>query len=155
MTTEEALRFVRTHGVVLEAGEGPVPSLASAIAGKPIRGSWWGHKKGREIFALTRFIRDHPDVLVCRLIEGKITYVHRRVWRALVRVADRFPRQYLARVHEKHTVSGQHVNEELAFPQWVPRELAAEASALEERDAVAALGGWCASARSKQSRAKP
>ena len=42
MTKAEALAFVRTHGVVLESGIGPVPSLAGTIAGSPIRGSWWG-----------------------------------------------------------------------------------------------------------------
>jgi hypothetical protein len=43
----DPIRFVETHGVVLEAGQGVRPNMAEAIAGKPIRGSWWGHKKGR------------------------------------------------------------------------------------------------------------
>lgn len=116
MTTDEALGFVREHGVVLEAASGPAPSFASAIAGGPIRGSWWGHARGREIFALTRAVRDCPDVLVCRLVDGKITYVHRRLWPALVRVAERFPRKHLAKIDEKHTASGKHVSEEVAFP---------------------------------------
>ena len=98
MTAAEALTFVHTHGVVLESGTGPVPSLASTVAGGPIRGSWWAHARSREIFALTRAVRDCPDVLVCRLIDGKITYVHRRLWSALVRVAERFPRDHLAQV---------------------------------------------------------
>jgi hypothetical protein len=82
VTPAEALAFVCTHGLVLESGTGPVPSLAAAIAGEPIRGSWWAHARGREVFAITRAIRDSPDVLVCRLIDGKITYVHRRLWPA-------------------------------------------------------------------------
>ena len=151
MTTDEALKFVRTHGVVLESGAGPVPSLANAIAGESIRGSWWGHECSREIFALTRSIRDNPDVLVCRLIGGKITYVHRRTWAALVRVAGRFPARNLARVHEKHTASGRHVNEEVVFPGWVSREVAAEASALDEESALATLGSWCTSPGAKPS----
>ncbi len=151
MTTDEALTFVRTHGVVLESGAGPVPSLANAIAGESIRGSWWAHERSRAIFALTRSIRDHPDVLVCRLIDGKITYVHRRMWAALVRVAGRFPTRNLARVQEKHTASGRHVNEEVAFPGWVSRELSAEASALDAEEALATLGNWCESARTKPS----
>jgi hypothetical protein len=144
MTAAEALAFVRAHGVVLESGAGPVPSLASTVAGGRIRGSWWAHEKSHEIFALTRAVRDCPDVLVCRLVDGKVTYVHRRLWAALVRVAERFPRKHLAKVYEKHTASGRHVKEELAFPRWVSRELSTEARRLDEKDALAELGAWCA-----------
>lgn len=142
MTKAEALAFVRTHGVVLESGTGPVPSLAGKIAGGPIRGSWWGHARSKEIFALTRVVRDCPDVLVCRLADGKITYVHRRLWPALVRVSGRFPRKNLARVHERHTASGKHVNEETAYPDWVSSELAARASKLDKKRALKDLGAW-------------
>ena len=140
MTIDEALRFISTHGVVLESGLGPVPSLASEIAGEPIRGSWWSHARGREIFSVTRVVREHEDVLVCRLIDGKITYVHRRLWPALVRLAQRFPRKHLAQVHERHTASGKHANEVVPFPDWVSPELATAASALDESAALTALG---------------
>jgi hypothetical protein len=93
VTPRQAIAFVRKHGVVLEAAAGPVPSLAQAVAGGAIHGSWWTHPRRHEIFELTRAVRDSSDVLVCRLIEGKITYVHRRLWAPLVRVAQRFPRK--------------------------------------------------------------
>jgi hypothetical protein len=134
--------FVCTHGVVLESASGPVPSLADVIAGGPIRGSWWGHARSHEIFALTRAVRDCPDVLVCRLVDGKITYVHRRLWPALVRVSERFSRKQLAKVQEKHTASGRHVSEEVAFPGWVSRELSARARQLDEQGALGELGAW-------------
>ena len=73
MTLRQALAFIRKHGVVLEAAHGPVPSLAEVMAGAPIRGSWWSHPKRHEIFLVTRAIRDSDDVLVCRLIKGKVT----------------------------------------------------------------------------------
>lgn len=142
MTKAEALAFVRTRGVVLESAIGPVPSLAGTIAGGPIRGSWWGHARGKEIFALTRAVRDCADVLVCRLVDGKITYVHRRLWPALVRVSGRFPRKHLVKVHEKHTASGKHVNEEIAYPDWVTAELDAKAGKLDEERALKELGKW-------------
>src|SRR5436309_7495581 len=68
MTSRGALAFIRRHGVVLEGARGPVPTLAEAVVGAPIRGSWWGHAKGHEIFWLTRAVRDSRDVLVCRLV---------------------------------------------------------------------------------------
>ena len=142
MTRTQALAFVRKHGVVLEAGRGPVPSIAEAVTGSPIRGSWWGHPKGREIFALTRAIRDSKQVCVCRVIGGKITFVHRRLWPALVRVAPRLPRRQLARVTEVHTASGRHKLLEEAFPEWVTVEVQAQAQRLSEAQAVSALGKW-------------
>jgi hypothetical protein len=72
MTSRQALAFIRKHGVVLEAAQGPAPSLAEAIAGEPVRGNWWSHPKSHAIFAVTRAIRDSDDVLVCRLIKGKV-----------------------------------------------------------------------------------
>ena len=142
MTLSEAAAFVRKHGVVLESAAGPVPSLAVAIAGGPISGSWWSHPRSHEIFEITRTIRGSEDVLVCRLVKGKVTFVHRRLWPALVRVAKRFPKKQLAQVHEVHTDSGRHVAREVAFPKWVPAEVTAEASQLSEEEAVRELGGW-------------
>src|SRR5712691_10333521 len=105
MTSGQALAFIREHGVVLEAARGPVRSLTEVIAGEPVRGSWWSHQKSHEIFAVTRSVRISSEVLVCRLINGKITFVHRRVWPALVRVAGRFPLKHLSQVCEVHTRS--------------------------------------------------
>ncbi len=146
MTLRQAAAFVRKHGVVLESATGPVPSLAVAIAGGPISGSWWSHPRSREIFEITQTIRSSEDVLVCRLVNGKVTFVHRRLWPALVRAAKRFPRKQLAQVHEVHTDSGRHVAREVAFPKWVPAEVTAEASQLSEEEAVRELGDWCGAA---------
>ncbi len=143
VTPRQAVAFVRRHGVVLEAAAGPVPSLAEAIAGGPIRGSWWTHPRSHQIFELTRAVRDSEDVLVCRLVDGKVTYVHRRLWAPLVRAAKRFSKARLAQVHDVHTAAGRHVTKEVAFPKWVPDEVSAEASRLSEDEAVHQLGGWC------------
>jgi hypothetical protein len=139
VTPLQALAFVRKHGVVLESAHAPVPSLAEAIAGEPIPGSWWSHPRSQEIFQLTRAIRDSEEVLVCRLVEGKITYVHRRLWPALVRVADRFPRRAIVQVREVHTSTGRHVTKMVAFPKWVPEAVAQEAARLGEHEALSAL----------------
>jgi len=106
MKAKQALVWVKKCGIAVESARASVPSLAHAIAGEPIRGSWWAHPKGKDIFALSRAIRRSPDVLVCRLVDGKITYVHRRLWPALVRLAGRFPRARLAALTEVHTAAG-------------------------------------------------
>lgn len=87
---------------------GPVPNLAEYVAGEPIRGSWWGHPAGHEIFAALTRVLSSPDVIATRLVNGKITLIHRRLWPALVRIADRFPAERLAAVDEEHTASGAH-----------------------------------------------
>ena len=142
MTPRQALDFIRKHGVVLEGAKGPAPSLAEAIAGEPIRGSWWSHPKGKEIFSLTRAIRDSDDVLVCRLVGGRVTFVHRRLWPARVRAAGRFPSEHLSQVRETHTSSGRHVTEEIPFPDWVPSSVQSDARRLSEEAAVAQFAKW-------------
>jgi len=139
LTDKEALAFVRDHGLVLQAARGPVPSLAEAIAGGPIRGSWWGHPKGHDIFRASEAVHDSDEVLVCKLIDGKITYVHRRLWPALVKLADRFGKSQLARVWNEHAPSGAHRSRREAFPTWVPSEVRREAKELAVSEAEAML----------------
>jgi len=142
MTDKQALAFVKRHGVVLQAARGPVPSLAEAVAGGPIRGSWWGHPRGRDIYRAAQVVCSSPDVLVCKLVDGKVTYVHRRLWPALVKLASRFCREQLARVWEEHTPAGAHRSRREAFPKWVPRDAAKVAKALSVAQAERILSPW-------------
>lgn len=135
----EPLDWVREQGVVLQSARGPVPNLAERVAGKPIRGSWWGHPSGHEIFAALSAVLESPDVVATRLVNGKVTLIHRRVWPALVRVADRFPAQRLAAVDEVHTNTGAHRTVEVPFPEWIPAQDLAAARLLTVDEALAAL----------------
>ncbi len=139
MSPREAIAFVERHGVVLQAARGPAPSLAEAIAGEPIRGSWWGHAKGRIIFRAARAVCESPDVLVCKLIDDKVTYVHRRLWPALVKLAPRFAKERLAKVWDEHTETGAHVLRQIPFPDWVPRDVMEEAARLSPLEAQRVL----------------
>jgi hypothetical protein len=143
MTAAQALAFVEQHGIVLEAARhGDLPSLAEAIAGEPLRGSWWAHPRNREIFTLTRAVRAATEVLTCRLVDGRISFVHERLWPALACVADRFAHARLARLREVHTARGTHHVEETPFPQWLPVHVAAAAGRLGEAEACAILAQW-------------
>jgi hypothetical protein len=130
VTAKQGLAFVKRHGIVLQAARGPAPSLAEAIAGGPIRGSWWGHPKGHEIFRVAEAVSDSPDVLVCKLIGGKVTYVHRRLWPALVRLSSRFSKAALAKTWNEHTRTGAHRSRRVPFPRWVPSEVRQQAATL-------------------------
>jgi hypothetical protein len=142
MKEKEAIAFIREHGVVLNSAKGPVPRLTEAIAGEPIKGSWWGHPKSKQIFNVLQAVTDSDDVLVCRLVNGKITFVHRRLWPALVRVAKRFPSNRIAQVHQEHTESGRHITREVPFPEWVPADVLEQAKKISEAEALAGLGAW-------------
>ena len=142
MTAAEALAFIEERGVVLASAKGPVPRLTEVIVDEPIKGSWWAHPRSHEIFAILRAVTESEDVLVCRLIKGKITLVHRRLWPALVRVAARLPPDEVAKVREEHTATGRHVSEEIPFPRWVPAEVKRQANLIGEEEAIAALGPW-------------
>jgi hypothetical protein len=146
MTATEALVFIEQRGVVLASARGPIPRLTEVIAGEPIKGSWWGHPKGQQIFVILEAITESEDVLVCRLVKGKITLVHRRLWPALVRLAKRFAPDQIAQVKQEHTSSGRHLNKEVPFPHWVPAAVAKQAKSMSEADAIAALGEWATAA---------
>jgi len=139
MTPKQAVSFVKAQGVVLESARGPVPSLAEAVAGEPIRGSYWAHPKAKDIFLCSRAIRQSADVLVCRLVGGKVTYVHRRLWPALVRLAGRFEPGWLAAIREVHTPLGKHEVRSTAFSEWVAEDVRRAAEGLTEEEAASLL----------------
>ena len=128
VSTKRARTFVKKHGVVLVSARGPAPRLVDFIAGETVKGSWWGHPKGTLIFNTLEAVTDSPDLAVCRLVGGKLSLVHKRLWPALLRMAGRFPRKSLARVRQEHTASGKHVNTVVEFPKWVPKGLKAAAA---------------------------
>jgi hypothetical protein len=141
-TSADALAFVAEHGVVMVAAKGPAPRLIEAIAGGPIAGNWWSHPRSREIYSVLVDVTASDQVLVCRLIDGKITLVHRKLWPALVRLAEKFAPERIAQVREEHTSSGHHVTREMPFPAWVPAAVLRESRAMSVRKATALFGRW-------------
>ena len=86
-TAAQALALVKRHGVVTLAAhiEG-VPCFVEAVTGEPVRGSWWGHPRGKLIFALAEGLDDSSEVLTLKLLEGKATFVDRALWPVLLAV---------------------------------------------------------------------
>lgn len=136
--------FVEKHGVVLASAKGALPSVAEAVAGEPIVGSWWSHPKAQVIFDALSEIDDDVDVRCFKLVDGKVTFVHRRLWPALVRLAreGRLSAERVACVQQEHLPDGEHRNLVTPFPDWVPEEVAAAADDLSSDAARAQLGAW-------------
>jgi hypothetical protein len=78
-------RLLERHGLLL-LHDATLPSATACIAGEVIRGSWWGHAKGALIFATLTAVED--EVAWVKLVLGKETLVHRRLWPALVAAAE-------------------------------------------------------------------
>ncbi|MGH7149939.1 MAG: hypothetical protein ACREIU_04545, partial [Planctomycetota bacterium] len=78
--------FLRRHKVVTLTRSAWVPSVVEALAGGNVRGSWWGHPAGRRIYAFASALAASPEVLTTKLVDGKVTFVHRALWPALLRV---------------------------------------------------------------------
>ena len=93
MTTPEVAGFVsrllamlQDDGLLLVA-DPVLPSVATLVAGEPVRGSWWGHPRGTLIYAVATALDARPDLVSAPLLSGKATYVHRALWPALLGVA--------------------------------------------------------------------
>lgn len=65
---------------LLLLSDSALPSVSGLVSGEKIRGSWWSHKAGRRIFAVSEMLDDHPDVTIMKLVSKKVTFVHRELW---------------------------------------------------------------------------
>jgi hypothetical protein len=81
-----ALDAIAELGVLLETDRA-FPSLVALAAGGSVKGTWWAHPLANEIYMLGQWLMDHRDVLFIRLVTGKMTYAHRRLWPALYAIA--------------------------------------------------------------------
>jgi len=133
------LAWIREHGVVLQSARGPVPNVAQFIAGEAIPGSWWGHRAGKEIYAVLSVLDDSPEIVSTRLVNAKVTLLHARVWPSVVRVSELLGIKRLAVIGSEHTASGAHRSFEIDYPHWVPVESLRAAHLLSIDEAFANL----------------
>ena len=84
----ESQRIFETlqHYGILLASDTRLPSVATLVAGEPVRGSWWAHPRAHDIHAVAHTLGERSDVIVAKLISRKDTYVHRQLWPAIIAV---------------------------------------------------------------------
>jgi hypothetical protein len=56
------------------------------VTGQFPRGSWWSHPRANDIYDILMSVEQHPDVLMAKLLSGKVTLVHRALWPALLTI---------------------------------------------------------------------
>jgi hypothetical protein len=76
---EEALV---ARGLLLAQGQAEVPSIADLLAGEPVttRGYSWDYEPA---WRMTEELSARPDVAQCKLLRGRRTLVHARLWPAV------------------------------------------------------------------------
>jgi len=79
MNTDGCLAYLRRVGLLMNA-DTRLPSVTTLVAGEAVRGSWWAHPLANTIFLTLQELAAHPDLLLSKLIGGKDTFVHRRLW---------------------------------------------------------------------------
>jgi hypothetical protein len=83
---EDVLDYLRKLGVLLETDRA-FPSITGIMVRDPIKGSWWSHPMANEIYLMSQRLAHHPDTIFLKLLSGKTTYVHRRLWPELISIA--------------------------------------------------------------------
>ena len=82
---QRVLEVLQRFGLLLEA-DTQLPSVAGIVTQEPIRGSWWGHPQGKIIYEVLMRLDSRTDILAAKLISGKVTFIQRRLWPALIGV---------------------------------------------------------------------
>jgi hypothetical protein len=78
-------RALEHHGLLLTA-DAALPSIATLMAGEPVSGSWWSHPLAHEIYDVCQWLDDQPEVARVKLLAGKVTFVHRRLFASVAAV---------------------------------------------------------------------
>ena len=76
---------LKRFGFLLES-DPKLPSVVTLITGEPLKKSWWSHPMGQTIFAVNEKLEDHKDVLITKLVAGKVTFVHRKLWPEVISI---------------------------------------------------------------------
>ena len=82
---EDAFTALKKYGLLM-LNDPALPNLCRLVAGERVCGSWWVHPRAQEIFQVYDALEDHPDVLILKLISGKVTYIHRTLWPQIVAI---------------------------------------------------------------------
>ena len=61
-----------------------LPSFTSLVTGAPFGGSWWSHPQAHEIYRLLRHFHRGAGALSAKLVNGKVTYIDKRLWPSLL-----------------------------------------------------------------------
>jgi len=85
MKFEDLLDRLQEYDLLLDV-DPKFPSVTGLVAGDTGGRSWWTHPQAKQMYGLCCALGDHPDVLVVKLVSGKVTSIHRPLWPAIVAI---------------------------------------------------------------------
>ncbi len=85
IAVDDVADYLGRLGMLLETDRA-FPSITGIMVREPIRGSWWAHPMANEIYLLSQRLIHHPDTIFLKLLSGKTTFVHRRLWPELIAI---------------------------------------------------------------------
>jgi hypothetical protein len=62
------------------------PNAIEIVTGQFPRGSWWSHPRAHDIYGILQSVERHRDVLLAKLLSGKVSLIHRELWPALMTI---------------------------------------------------------------------
>ncbi len=77
---------MKANGIILESHP-QLPCVTRMIVGRRLHTSWWAHPQANLIYNVLNRLCHHKDVLTVKLVSGKVTLVHRKLWAAVFTVA--------------------------------------------------------------------
>ena len=85
MNFEELTERLLEYELLLDT-DPKFPSVTGFVADDTGGRSWWAHPQAKQMYGLSCGLRDHPDVLMVKLVSGKVTFIHRPLWPAIVAI---------------------------------------------------------------------
>jgi hypothetical protein len=132
----QILEFVQGNKIVTESARAAVPAVVRFMVAHDYSGNWWSLPNSSLIYNALQAVKESSELLVCRLVEGKVSYVHRECWAPLSVLQDYLPHEALAKVQEVHLPSGRHTTSALLLSEWMPADVRKEAAGMTTADAV-------------------
>jgi hypothetical protein len=136
---QTVLGCLQEIGFLLES-DAKLPSVCSLVTGETMRGSWWSHPSAQSIFQINERLEDHEDVLITKLVSGKVTFVHRVIWSEVVAIGrareawqlKQLPAAAKSLLDEIET-KGSVTTAEISWPRSAEMKLGDAARTLEKR----------------------
>lgn len=113
---------IKRYGLLLESDKF-LPSVVGIVTGEKLSSSWWSHKKGQEIFNVLDKLADKDDILLTKLISGKVTFIHKSMWLDFLTVATSGePWQFDTLSEEAHTLFKRIKKKGLIQTEILPKD---------------------------------
>jgi len=97
---KKTFETLKSQGLLLESDPN-LPCVTQVIVGRHLHTSWWAHPQANLIYGVLLRLTRNRDVLTAKLVDGKVTLIHKKLWPAFFAVAtsrEPWQRKGLSRV---------------------------------------------------------